>query len=179
MDLSTVQMVDAQAQKIIQRQTLLSMGIGLIPLPGLDTAALLAQQLYMLKSLGQLYGQHLGDEIGKKTVLSLITALAPRSTLWVTASSVVKAVPLLGQTLSIFTSPLLAAGTTYALGQVFNKHFATGGTFLSFDPVKQRKFFQEQQEAGIRFAQGSRDPVRDRPAGDRPASATLTPADHH
>jgi hypothetical protein len=37
---------------------------------------------------------------------------------------------------------------TYAVGQVFIQHYATGGTMLDFDTTKARTFMSEQYEKG-------------------------------
>jgi thiamine pyrophosphate-dependent acetolactate synthase large subunit-like protein len=43
---------------------------------------------------------------------------------------------------------VLSGASTYALGEVFKKHFETGGTFLDFDPSRLKKFYQEKFEKG-------------------------------
>ena len=54
--------------------------------------------------------------------------MASGSLVWKFAvGSLLKALPLVGQTLSVLTSPIIAGAMTYALGQVFNRHFASGG----------------------------------------------------
>jgi hypothetical protein len=44
--------------------------------------------------------------------------------------------------------PGLAAAFTYAVGKVFVQHFASGGTFLDFDPKKVREHFAREFEEG-------------------------------
>jgi len=53
-------------------------------------------------------------------------------------------IPLVGSIVSVATLPLFAGGITYALGKVFITHFASGGTFLDFDPDKVRGYFHQQ-----------------------------------
>jgi len=43
---------------------------------------------------------------------------------------------------------VLSGGSTYALGEVFKKHFETGGTLLDFDPGRLKKFYDEKFEKG-------------------------------
>ena len=52
--------------------------------------------------------------------------------------------PLVGSLLSVASLPLFAGGITYAVGKVFITHFASGGTFLDFDPDKVRSYFNQQ-----------------------------------
>ena len=44
--------------------------------------------------------------------------------------------------------PGVAAAFTYAVGKVLVQHFASGGTFLDFDPKKVREYFARQFEEG-------------------------------
>jgi len=47
----------------------------------------------------------------------------------------------------------LSGASTYALGEVFKKHFETGGTFLDFDPERLRKYYNEKFEKGKEVAE--------------------------
>ena len=143
-----------QARNVIRTNVLISLGVGLVPLPGVDLAALFAQQLLMVRSLGKIYGQDFSEDLTKKAVLSLIGAALPVSMpLKFTAFSVLKVIPLIGSSIAWLAQPILAAATTYAVGEVFNRHFATGGTFLSFDPVRHKAYFEKLIGEGVRFAQ--------------------------
>jgi len=147
----------ARAQELIRTNTLISAGIGLIPMPLLDFAALVAQQIFMIEKLGSLYGQKVSNDRAKQIVLSLLAALLPGSTyLRFVGYSLLKAVPLVGPTLSLLTMPVLAGASTYAIGQVFNMHFASGGTFLSFDPVRHKHYLEEMMAAGKKFVSEER-----------------------
>ena len=43
------------------------------------------------------------------------------------------------------TMPIYSAGATYVIGQVFMKHFDSGGTLLDFNPPDYREFIKTQQ----------------------------------
>ena len=47
------------------------------------------------------------------------------------------------------STAVFAGASTYAVGKVFTEHFASGGTFLTFDPEKVRKYYEQE------FAQGT------------------------
>ena len=51
----------------------------------------------------------------------------------------------------IFLIGVFAGASTYALGEVFKKHFETGGTILDFDPDRLRKLYKEKFEKGKRM----------------------------
>ena len=48
---------------------------------------------------------------------------------------------------------VLSGASTFALGEVFKKHFETGGTFLDFDPERLKKYYHEKFEKGKEMAE--------------------------
>ncbi|MCP4106117.1 MAG: hypothetical protein GY749_11350 [Desulfobacteraceae bacterium] len=48
--------------------------------------------------------------------------------------------------------PVAASASTYALGKIFIQHFASGGTFLTFDPEKVKAYYAEMFEDGKKVA---------------------------
>ncbi len=55
-------------------------------------------------------------------------------------SSFTKFIPDIGQTVGTAATPVLNGTFTYAVGRVFDRHFASGGTFLTFDPEKEKEY---------------------------------------
>ena len=47
---------------------------------------------------------------------------------------------------------VLSGASTFALGEVFKKHFETGGTFLDFDPGRLKNYYNEKFEKGKEMA---------------------------
>jgi len=47
----------------------------------------------------------------------------------------------------------LSGASSYALGEVFKKHFETGGTFLDFDTERLTKMYREKFEKGKKVAE--------------------------
>ena len=128
------------AQKIIRRHMLFSAGLGFIPFPILDAAAILGNQVLMVSDLSDLYGIPFKKHRVKSFIGSLVSNLS--------TIGLVKFVPGLGSLLGGATVSAGAAAATYALGKIFVQHFDQGGTLLNFDPVKSRKYFQELHEEG-------------------------------
>lgn len=65
---------------------------------------------------------------------------------------------------------VLSGASSYALGEVFKKHFETGGTFLDFDPKRLKKLYNEKFEKGKKVAeQIKRDNERKREAAEQAA----------
>lgn len=151
--------LNADAEKLIRKNAFLSMGIGLVPIPLVDMTVLLGQQIWMIEKLGDQYakargleGEKFGKEWVKKSVISLVGAMLPQTSLQFAFYSLIKSVPVVGSTISTLTLPLLCGATTYAVGKVFNLHFASHRSFLSFNPENYRAYFAEQMNAfeGIR-----------------------------
>lgn len=127
-----------------------AMGVGLIPVPVVDLLALTGVQVNLLHKLAEAYEV----PFFKDTVKNLLSALVG-SALPVAAApgfaSIVKAIPLIGQTMGGVAMSLIGGAATYAIGKVFIRHFASGGTFLTFNPEKVRAYYMEMLEEGKQF----------------------------
>lgn len=126
---------EAELDKIINQHVLGAAGIGLIPMPLVDLVALTGVQLNMLRLLAKAYGQKFSQDAGKNVIGSLVGGGFSVSISGL-LSSLLKAIPLIGQTTGALAAPIAAGATTYAIGKVFVMHFASGGTFLNFDPER-------------------------------------------
>ncbi len=136
------------AEAVINKYLPWSMGAGLIPLPIIDAAAVVGIQLKMLSEISKIYGVEFSENIGKSIIGSLVGGVGATTVAAGTFGSIVKAIPGFGVILGAATLPVVAGASTFALGKVFTQHFASGGTFLSFDSVEAKKVFAE------RFAEG-------------------------
>ena len=128
---------------IIQNHMICSMGAGFIPVPIADLFAVSAIQLDMIRQLCKVYDVNFKETEGK----AIITALTG-SGLARLGARAVKFIPGVGSILGGVTMAVLSGGSTYALGEVFKKHFETGGTFLDFDPGRLKKYYDEKFEKG-------------------------------
>ncbi len=123
-------------------------GVGLIPLPLADFAVLTGIQLNMLRKLAEIYHVPFRKDRVKNILTSLIGGAFPSAVSGILAASIAKAVPLIGQTAGAATMPLLAGAVTYSVGKVFVQHFASGGTFLTFDPEEVRAYYADMLKEG-------------------------------
>ncbi len=135
------------ADSIIRNHVIWSMGAGFIPIAIADIFAVSAVQLDMIRQLSKVYEIDFKETEGK----ALITALTG-STLARMGASAIKLIPGIGSALGGVSMSLMGGASTYALGEVFKTHFATGGTFLDFDPGRMKKFYQEKFEKGKEVA---------------------------
>jgi len=135
------------AQEIVKKYALFSAGAGLIPLPVVDFAAITALEVKMLHELGNLYGVPFSQESVRPIVAALIGGYTSTKVGYGAGGSILKGVPILGQAIGLLSVPAFGAGLTYAIGRIFIQHFASGGTFLDFNPDKTRDFFSSSKTA--------------------------------
>lgn len=143
----------AAANRQVKGYTLGAMAVGLIPLPLVDVAALSALQLKMLHALAGVYGVEFRKDLGKSAISSLLGGAMSVGAGMPIAASLGKFIPFVGQAVSMVTMPVISGAITYAVGQVFIQHFASGGTFLSFDPDAVRDYFAKQIEEGKKIVE--------------------------
>lgn len=148
------------ASKIVNRYMLWSMGAGLVPIPIIDFAAIVAVQLKMLSELAKYYGVEFSEERGKSIVSSLIGGVAADSIARGSIGSIIKSIPGAGTLFGMVAMPLSAGATTYAVGKVFIQHFASGGTFLNFNPDEVREYFEEKVQEGKDIAKNVKNQVK-------------------
>jgi uncharacterized protein (DUF697 family) len=154
------------ADTIIRNHVIWSMGAGLIPVLIADIFAISALQLDMIRQLCKVYNINFAETQGKAIVTSLTSSTLAR----ITAGSVVKMIPGLGSIIGGITVSVFAGASTYALGEVFKKHFSSGGTILDFDPERLRKLYKEQFEKGKKVVEELK---KEKPAdGGNPSTAT-------
>ncbi len=139
---------DESANKIIKNHIIWSMGVGFIPVPIADLLAVGAVQLDMIRQLSKLYGIDFKQLEGKAIVSSLTSSGAARL-----GSRALKFIPGIGSILGGVTMSILSGASTFALGEVFKKHFETGGTFLDFDTERLKKYYNEKFEKGKEVAE--------------------------
>lgn len=115
-----------------------SLAPALIPVPLVDSAALAALQLKMLREFALLFRVPFERERGRSALAALlggVVAAAP------TAVGLLKTVPVAGTALGYAALLPLNAAATYAVGKLYIQHFASGGTFLTFDAAAVRVHF--------------------------------------
>jgi len=157
--------IDEQAQQCIKRYTMGSMAVGVVPFPIVDMATLAALQMKMLHSLSKLYNVEFKANLSKSAISALIGSLAPVYSAAPVAASLAKFIPFVGTTVSYSSLVVLNGASTFAIGKVFQQHFASGGTLLNFNPESVRSYFTEQYEKGKAAVQNMKktDQQRDDP----------------
>ncbi len=141
--------VSERAESAVRNHVIWSMGAGFIPIPVADFVAVAAVQLDMVRTLSNIYSVDFKETEGK----ALITALTGSGLSRLGANALIKLIPGFGSMLGGVSMSIVSGASTYALGQVFKRHFEHGGTFLDFDTDRFQRYYNEQFEKGKDVAQ--------------------------
>lgn len=137
-----------RSDRIIQEHVLWSIGAGLVPLPILDIVAVSAIQLDMLKQLALLHDVRFSESEGKAWVSALAGNMIARI-----GANALKLIPGIGSIIGGISMSILAGASTYAIGQVAARHFASGGSFGNLDMSAAKRAYEEELERGKQVAQ--------------------------
>ena len=107
-----------QAEAIVKTHVLISMGAGLVPIPILDIAAVTAVQMDMVKQLTMLYNVDHPNNFDKSLITALTGSIFAR-----VGASFIKAIPVVGSVIGGLSMAIMSGASTYAVGQVFKRHF--------------------------------------------------------
>jgi uncharacterized protein (DUF697 family) len=144
---------EEQISKLIRHHVYGSMAVGLVPLPMVDFLGITGVQLNMVRKMANFYGIPFSKDMTKNLIISLIGGAVPATAAYPFASSV-KLIPIVGQSIGAVSMPIIAGASTFAVGKVFYRHFASGGTFLTFDPEKARSYYEEMFNKGKTIVKG-------------------------
>jgi uncharacterized protein (DUF697 family) len=136
----------AAALNIIKRNALWAMGVGLVPLPVLDVVGVSAIQLKMVSELAGHHRVPFSETDARSLIGALVSGIGSVAVAGV-ALSLLKFVPLVGQTAAAVAMPATMGAATYAMGKVFMRHFGGGGTLRDLDTEAVREYFRQEFEA--------------------------------
>ena len=137
------------ANRIIRKHVLWSMGAGLMPVPLLDVAAVTAIQMDMLKQLASVYVASYSASQGKTFVAALTGSTFAR-----VGATMVKALPGIGTIVGGISMSMLSGSSTYAVGKIAIDVFHAGGDLSSADLDSAKEAYEEAFEEGKGFASG-------------------------
>ncbi len=139
-----------KANDLVRKRVYWSIGVGFVPVPLVDFAALLGIQLEMVSRIATVYGQSFRRDVGKNLLVSLLGSVVPSLAAGPVAG-LLKFIPIIGYTTSVMTFSIVGGASTYAIGQLFIKHFASGGTLFDFDPARMKEEFSEKFKEGKEY----------------------------
>jgi uncharacterized protein (DUF697 family) len=140
------------AAQIIKKYALWSAGAGLIPVPGLDLAAIAGVQVKMLSELCRLYDVPFRRNRAKAVVMGVLGSTGAQALAVGLPGTAVKMVPILGSVIGAVTTPLFAGAVTYGIGNVLAPHFERGGTLENLNPSSEeaQRAYREGFDRGRR-----------------------------
>ncbi len=147
--------LEPQGRGIIRRYMALATGAGLIPAPIIDTLALGTLQLMLIRDLARLHGAEFSLARGRNLLAALLGSVGTVSVATGYLASLVKALPLVGYGAGAATMPALAGAATFAVGRVFERHFAAGGSLWDFDPERKAAELKQELNEGRRRARAA------------------------
>jgi len=139
-----------EAQNIVKNNIITSMASGLIPIPLFDIISLTNIQFHMVQALAEHYEIPV-DNISRSLITSLISGTLPVVSV-LGAGSMLKGIPGIGSLAGSGSVSIISGAVSFAVGQVFIRHFEQGGTLSDFNPASARHYFGEQFEAGKQVA---------------------------
>ncbi len=128
----------------MQDHVTMAVGAAMIPLPGVDLAAIGGLQLKVLSSLAQHYGVPFTQRQAQLIVTSLLGSVGSTVLAGAALVSLAKILPGIGSLVGIASVPIAGGVVTRALGHLAIDHFEHGGTMENFDlDVAQRAFLEK------------------------------------
>ena len=141
----------AAVENIIKNHVLVALSLGLVPLPVFDVAVLTMNQVRMVQAVGRIHGVQPFHEDGLKAmIISVASGTLPVVGV-VGLSSGLKVVPGIGSLIGSSSVAVTGALLTYAVGRVFDKHFESGGTYLTVNKHKARADLKAEIRRGRGF----------------------------
>jgi uncharacterized protein (DUF697 family) len=144
-----------EVDALIRKRVYAAIGVGLAPLPLVDLAGLCAIQMELVRALARQYGVPFRFDLAKPLVASLVGSVVPVAAVPV-VFSLLRAIPVIGWTSSALTVSVTGGAATYALGRVFARHFAAGGTLEGANVETLRNSFKATYEEGKEFVSNLR-----------------------
>jgi uncharacterized protein (DUF697 family) len=142
---TSAQIAALKADNIIKKHIIGAMAVGLVPFPIVDMVSVAMIEVNMITELAAAYDFPFpGRLIGYKLLISLAGAVGP-VILSLEFKNVVRGLPLVGYAIFVGAISLSSGFSVYAVGKIFQKHFESGGTFLSSNNIVLRNFFAEKK----------------------------------
>lgn len=141
-------LIRVEADDCIKNHVIAAMGAGLVPSFLVEAIGVTGIEVKMIRDLAKIYRFPVPTKlVAYKVLVSLIGSIAP---FFVAAKlhSVVKTVPIFGHATYITFLSVTNGAAVFAVGKIFQRHYESGGTFLSSDNSVLRKYFRESYDEG-------------------------------
>lgn len=132
---------------IIKTHVIYAMTAGAIPVPVADFVAVSAIQYDLIQKVAEFHKVDYDSNKGKTLATAIAGASATRL-----GASIVKALPGIGTVLGIASQVIISGATTYALGRLFDSHFANKGTLDNLNIEAMKAKYKEYVDKGREYA---------------------------
>lgn len=148
LSIKSTSLSSVRAVRIVKIWSWLTVPASFIPLPLIDSAALIGLQIKMISELCKCYGV----PFKKESVNAIISGLLGGTMAATLASGLrrgaLKHIPHVGYVASAVTEPILNFSSTYAIGSIFIQHFEKNGDLNNFNFDHVRGSFASYMEKG-------------------------------
>ncbi len=127
----------SQALRIVQRHAAFSLAGGIIPLPIVNVASVMALIVRMVKKLSDHYGVPFEHDRARAIVIGLVGGAMPTGLGVATASTLGSLVPG-ANLIGLAVSAISAGACTRGVGRIFIEHFESGATLSDFPAYEGR-----------------------------------------
>jgi len=157
---------EKRALRLTRHYALWSMGGGMIPVIGVDIAAIIAVQIKLVREMSKVYGVEFKENRAKTVVTSLIGSLGIIPIGTGILFSAIKIIPIVGPLAATIALPISAGAVTFATGKAFISHFESGGNLLNCNVAKMKAGYRRM------FVEGKS--VMEKERQEAAASSTAT-----
>ncbi len=137
-----------KAEQLINRNILIAVGCGLLPMPLVDAAGVATIEIVMIGELAKIYGFPFPNRLALiKMFLSVVGSIG---SIYVVSHSrsALTTIPLIGYLASATVYSMANGVAVFAVGKVFQHHFESGGTLLSLDKKSTKKLYHSEYQRG-------------------------------
>ena len=141
-------LIRVAADDCIKNHVIAAMGIGFVPSFLVEVIGVTGIEVKMIRDLAEIYHFPVPTKlVAYKVLVSLIGSIAP---FFVAAKlhSAVKTVPIFGHATYLAVLSVTNGAAVFAVGKIFQRHYESGGTFLSSDNSELRKYFRKSYDEG-------------------------------
>ena len=122
-----------EAMRIVYRYMGISAGAALIPVAGVDVAALAGIHIALIKELCEHYDIDFTEHTARNVLIRVAASVVPGTVGSIVGRKILGMLPVAN---AVFGWTLMSAGSaafSYGIGRLFIEHFEGGGTLLSLD----------------------------------------------
>lgn len=140
--------VRLRADNCIKNHVIAAMGVGLVPAVVVDVVGITGIEVKMIRDLARINNFPVPNKLMAYKVLLALMGSIGLVYFSSKVNTLLKGVPLVGYAVYVGMLSVAGGAAVYAVGKIFQKHYESGGTFLSKDNEVIREYFRQKNEEG-------------------------------